>query len=256
VAVTFCPLTGSGLAWSRSINGQTTTFGVSGLIYKNNLIAYDRRTESRWSQMLLRSVQGPLRDERPQPLYPLVQLRWDAFMSAFPNVPVLAGRQGSRNDYASYPYGVSFPEDDEAILFPITNEDDRLSRKTLVHGLFYESDISLVFPISDLTDTLTVNSYTFNGKEVVIAGSSDMELAVSYYREHPDGTLLHLSGTTVPFPAIMQDQRGTVWDVFGRGISGPHAGTQLDRPPAYHAYWYAWVDFFGAGPRNPVIGFQ
>ena len=33
LAVTYCPLTGTGIGWKRSIDGQTTTFGVSGLLY-------------------------------------------------------------------------------------------------------------------------------------------------------------------------------------------------------------------------------
>jgi hypothetical protein len=256
VAVTFCPLTGSGLAWSRTINGHTTTFGVSGLIYKNNLIAYDRRTESRWSQMLVRSIQGPLRDEQPTPIYPLVQLRWTDMKQAYPEVPVLAGRQSARNNYDSYPYGRDFPDDDQAILFPIDHEDDRLDRKTLVHGLFYNSATSLVFPIPSLPESLTVTPYSHQGEEIVIAGSSKMELVVSFYRQLPDGTMLQFTSTGQPFPAIMEDQEGNVWNLFGTAIQGPREGSHLERPPSYNVYWYAWVDFFGVSPRNPIIGFQ
>lgn len=35
IAVTFCPLTGSGIGWHREINGKVTEFGVSGLIHKD-----------------------------------------------------------------------------------------------------------------------------------------------------------------------------------------------------------------------------
>ncbi|MCD4731405.1 MAG: DUF3179 domain-containing protein [Bacteroidales bacterium] len=45
VAVTYCPLTGSGIAWDRTINGKPTTFGVSGHLYNHNLVPYDRATE-------------------------------------------------------------------------------------------------------------------------------------------------------------------------------------------------------------------
>ena len=39
-ALTYCPLTGTSLAWDRTINGQETTFGVSGLLYNTNLMPY------------------------------------------------------------------------------------------------------------------------------------------------------------------------------------------------------------------------
>src|SRR3990172_4124896 len=54
--LTYCPLTGSGIAWNRVINGKETTFGVSGLLYNSNLIPYDRASNSNWSQMKMLSV--------------------------------------------------------------------------------------------------------------------------------------------------------------------------------------------------------
>ena len=50
-ALTYCPLTGTAINWNRKLNGITTTFGVSGLLYNSNLIPYDRETDSNWSQM-------------------------------------------------------------------------------------------------------------------------------------------------------------------------------------------------------------
>ena len=58
VALTYCPLTGTAIAWNRTINGETTTFGVSGKLYNSNLIPYDRATDSYWSQAKLECVNG------------------------------------------------------------------------------------------------------------------------------------------------------------------------------------------------------
>ena len=59
VAVTYCPLTGSSLAFDRSsVNGAE--LGVSGLLFNNNLLMYDRNsTQSLWPQMLRQSTCGP-----------------------------------------------------------------------------------------------------------------------------------------------------------------------------------------------------
>ena len=51
IAITYCPLTGTGIGWGREINSEVTTFGVSGLLFETNLIPYDRLTDSNWSQM-------------------------------------------------------------------------------------------------------------------------------------------------------------------------------------------------------------
>ena len=41
-AITYCPLTGTGIGWDRNVDGSELTFAVSGLIYNNNLIPFDR----------------------------------------------------------------------------------------------------------------------------------------------------------------------------------------------------------------------
>ena len=60
IAVTYCPLTGTGIGWGSILNGEETTFGVSGLLYNSNLIPYDRKSGSNWSQIRLECVNGPL----------------------------------------------------------------------------------------------------------------------------------------------------------------------------------------------------
>ena len=48
-SITYCPLTGSTINYNRDLNGNITTFGVSGLLYNTNLIPYDRATNSNLS---------------------------------------------------------------------------------------------------------------------------------------------------------------------------------------------------------------
>ena len=60
LALTYCPLTGTAIGWDGMVNGNKTTFGVSGLLYNSNLIPYDRVTDSNWSQMSHKCVNGPL----------------------------------------------------------------------------------------------------------------------------------------------------------------------------------------------------
>jgi len=59
LTVSYCPLTGSSLAFDRgAVNGQE--FGVSGLLYKNNLVMWNRTAEeSLWVQMEGEAGCGP-----------------------------------------------------------------------------------------------------------------------------------------------------------------------------------------------------
>lgn len=64
IVVTFCPLTGSGIVYDPEIDGRSLNFGVSGLLFDNNLILFDRASDSLWSQMRLESVCGSFQGTR------------------------------------------------------------------------------------------------------------------------------------------------------------------------------------------------
>ena len=51
VAVTYCPLCNSGVAFDRRVAGRVLSFGTSGRLYADNLVMYDRQTESLWPQL-------------------------------------------------------------------------------------------------------------------------------------------------------------------------------------------------------------
>lgn len=242
LAITYCPLTGSGIAWKRTINNTVTTFGVSGLIHKNNLIAYDRNTDSNWSQMLNQSVNGELKGSEIQTVQ-LVEMSWGIFKQAFPNAKVLNTNTGFSRNYDQYLYGSDYPENNERILFPIYNEDPRLERKTLVHGIKYDLE-SKAYPINSFDTDLQVINDNVAGKQVVVAGSSDMNMVVSFESTLSDGTQLEFKAVNNNLPVIMEDQEGTRWDIFGNAVSGPRQGEKLIATPGFNAYWFAWADFF------------
>jgi hypothetical protein len=60
VLISWCPLCGSGLAYNPVAEGHRYTFGVSGLLYRQNLLLFDQETESLWSQLRGQAVAGPL----------------------------------------------------------------------------------------------------------------------------------------------------------------------------------------------------
>ncbi|NIP60114.1 MAG: DUF3179 domain-containing protein, partial [Gemmatimonadetes bacterium] len=83
VAVTYCPLTGSGLVFDRSAVGGTE-FGVSGLLFRSNLIMFDEETESLFPQMMRQAACGPERSQRLR-LTPVREMRWEAWRELHPD---------------------------------------------------------------------------------------------------------------------------------------------------------------------------
>ncbi|MDH3711972.1 MAG: DUF3179 domain-containing protein [Cyclobacteriaceae bacterium] len=131
-ALNYCPLTGTGFAWTRTLEGQITTFGVSGLLYNSNLIPYDRLTQSYWSQIKNQCVNGALKDKHTEG-FALVETTWATWKDMFDRPIVLTDETGSSRDYQQYPYGTY--KVDNNVLYPMINEDSRLPRKERVHAV-------------------------------------------------------------------------------------------------------------------------
>lgn len=133
VVVTFCPLCGTGMAFSaQAAAGRELEFGVSGLLYNSDMLLYDRETESLWSQILGRAVSGPLAGTRLAPV-PLVHTTWGAWRTAHPGSRVLSRETGHERDYGRDPYAGY--ADSDGVWFPVTRRDPRYHPKEPVLGL-------------------------------------------------------------------------------------------------------------------------
>ncbi|MDX1747542.1 MAG: DUF3179 domain-containing protein, partial [Halobacteriales archaeon] len=99
-SVTYCPLTGTVLGFRRG----PTTFGVSGQLLNNNLIMYDRATDSRWPQVLGTAIAGR---HQGQSLVEtrLVWTTWEQWKSLHPETAVLSEQTGYARNYNRDPYG-------------------------------------------------------------------------------------------------------------------------------------------------------
>ena len=74
--------------YSRKINGQTHRFGVSGLLYKSNILMYDEQTESLWSQVMQRAVTGPLSGTKMEKLSSVLTT-WKKWQAHHPDTDAL-----------------------------------------------------------------------------------------------------------------------------------------------------------------------
>ncbi len=130
VSIVYCPLTGTGTVWDRTVNGKTTTFGVSGLLYNTNIIPYDRESDSNWSQLFDRSIQGTNSGLKAVNYMPL-ETNWRTLKKLYPEAQVMNTNTGHSRNYGSYPYGDY--KTSSSLIFPIKYTDDRLDPKDRVH---------------------------------------------------------------------------------------------------------------------------
>ncbi len=243
VAITYCPLTGTAIGWERNAE-----FGISGLIFRNNVILYDRDTASRYSQMQLRAVNGPLSGVNVD-FIPLIQTTWETWKSMYPQSQVLTTDTGYDWNYHEDLYGENYRKGDTSTLFPIKNHDNRLPRKKNVHGIIRgnlaneEANVR-VYVIDEFGTGVNVIHDNLDDKQIVLAGSADKHFVVSFFSTLEDGTELNMEAVQDELPVIMKDEEGNRWDLFGFAVEGPREGERLSPTKSYSGYWFAWADFF------------
>ena len=250
-SLTYCPLTGSGIAWNRIIDGKETTFGVSGLLYNTNLIPYDRETGSNWSQMKLKGVNGKNINKDVE-IFPVIETSWGFMKQLYPNSLVVSNSTGiySTDQYAFYPYG-DYRTNNSRLIFSVSNDDSRLPRKERIHGLI-ENEVTQVFRFSSFPDILNVYNTNSIGKDIVVAGSQQNNFIVSFYRILEGETkVLEFTPVNNQFPKILKDQEGNIWNVFGEAVDGPRKGSRLTATRSYNAFWFAWGTFW---PNAEIFG--
>jgi hypothetical protein len=240
VAVTHCPLTGSSIAFDRAAVGGAE-FGVSGLLYKNNLVMYDRNDpESLWPQMLLGARCG-VRDGTDLVNVAIVEMTWEGWRSLHPETVVVSAEADLSRRYANYPYGNYDVIDNRNLLFP-GGIDPRRPAKERVLGI-HDGDGGVAFPYGALDELGEVGAVaaTAAGQEVVVIWDRARQGAMAFRPEVGDEVLaFHSEGGQ-----ILDDVPGSVWAVDGRAVSGPMAGTELEPvAEAFVAFWFAWPEVY------------
>jgi hypothetical protein len=237
VAITYCPLTGTAIGWDRMVNGSKTTFGVSGLLYNNNLIPYDRATNSNWSQIGLQCVNGLLIGEKPK-IIPLVETTWGVWKSMYPQSKVLNTNTGFSRNYGFYPYG-DYRTNNGYLIFPLNPRDDRLPSKERVLGIIDGEDAK-VFRFNSF-DTGSVVKDVFKGKNIVVIG--DKDIIVSFELDN-ETSLLNFEYDYSGSETFFKDNEGTEWNIFGEAISGTGTGNKLNPLNSFMAYWFSIGAFY------------
>ena len=163
IAVTYCPLCGTAMVFDRNISGKTRTFGVSGLLYRSDVLMYDRETESLWSQLGMRAVSGPSVGKKLRWL-PSEQLTWKAWREKYPHGVVLSTETGHRRDYSGEAYAAYFASDEP--MFPVPERRTELEDKALVIGVVINGKAK-AYPVDLLPSGKSIQDRVGNTKIVV-----------------------------------------------------------------------------------------
>lgn len=186
VLITYCPLCYSGLAFDPFVDGSRIEFGTSGRLWNSNLVVYDRKTNSLWSQILGKAIVGQMTGVKLKRL-PSEQLCFRGFKKAYPNGTVLAKDTGFFRFYGEDPYGDYYTA--KQIYFPINIEDNRLSNKDFVLGIVMNNRAKAYW-IEALQKAGHVEDILGNQK--IVAKFDENIGVVNMYEEQENGELLKI----------------------------------------------------------------
>jgi len=281
LAITFCPLCNSALVFRRPIvDGKTLEFGVSGRLYKSDLVMYDRQTASFWSQIEGRAIIGPLAGQRLEyvPTEMMTWQKWQerysiAWVLARPTVYTAVGGQPGRpkrtqsQEFEEHQAMWRGQAGKPQIIDPsgAVPSHEFLRDYDFDPYSWYKSDNVNTFgtPFADerLAAKTTIWGVELNGtakaylpEAVAQWGALNDELGgepilVLWDSEHEMIRFFsrRLAERALRFNyrdgQIIDTETQSLWDADGQAQSGPLAGAQLQKLPGIPAFWFAWLAF-------------
>lgn len=234
VAVTYCPLCGSGITFDRRVDMgegvQTLTFAASGFLYQHDLVMWDAETGTLWTQILGEPV-GTLRDGHADTdhviarldVHPTIITSWDAWRAEHPDSTMLQGISGFR-------YGGAYSGYGESCAIGISGQSDcdvdGLHPKEQVLGVDGPRG-AVAFPHFGVVGQGGIAYDAATGTLLSVSQASVRAFDAGRHVFHDD------NGT-------WRDEDGRAWDL-ARGV--PEAGgeslLELDVRPMY---WFAWSE--------------
>lgn len=245
LSITYCPLTGSAVAFRAPRRRPRDTLGTTGNLVNSNLLMWDRGTESDWPQLLGGAIRGPLAG-RTLGEVPLVWTTWERWRRRYPETVVLSTDTGYGRPYGDDPYGAYTPRAEGyygggGTIFPVIRESDRFPPKEVVVGV----------KAGDARTAVPERTIERDGVIPLQAGSTpllavwDDELATARV------FVRRAQGRTLRFPrGQRRDAGGTTWTATGEASEGPLTGTRLRQANFVDVMWFAWYAFF---PETEVV---
>ena len=247
VAVTWCPLCGSAVVYDRTVEDRVLEFGVSGKLADDDLVLYDRETETEWKQSSGEAIAGPLAG-KSLTVRPSTVLSWERFHGSHPEGVVLQPPGGTSEaasdgdtpepvEYDDTPYD-DYLDNDGFGLAAHRGQDSRnrawtredLDPKTVVLGV-EAGDAAVGFPLPRVREAGGVVQTTVGDRAVLVVAT-----------EHGG-----IHGYADPGHEFDMNDAGLVADgTTWNPATGESADSrQLRRLPTRRLFAFAWQDDHG-----------
>ena len=253
ISITFCPLTGSGLGFDPELDGVgRLDLGVSGLLFANNLVMFDRSSGDVYGpQLTVTGACDTFRD-RSLTLVAVQEMSWGRWKELHPDTRVVSGDLSFNRNYRQYPYGSYDRIDNGELLMSMSVDRSRPIKERVLAIREGEGEGGKGYPFGELAElgaVVAVNETVGGVPTAVFYESADGEAALAYDAR--------VGGQTLTFEAdetngVWTDlETGSTWTMSGEAIDGPLAGERMTpRADSYTLFWFAWRHF---QPRGGIF---
>lgn len=211
--ITYCPITGSVIAFKSVLDSDTLLLRASGKRYRENVILKDENSGSLFSQMLFKGIHGEFKD-RTLEIVPLVETTWEVAKNVHPKALVLQ-QFDTTHDLENCTV-ISFKS--------ISSTSNRHS-----HIAFTGVDLS----IYNLSNSTLESPISVNSNQSILF--SRLSSYVVSYQIPSNG----ISKIENQLPIIFEDRKGNKYNWFGEVTEGPDIGLKLKGIKQYSAFHWA-----------------
>ena len=253
ITVTYCPLCNTAIVFDREVGEERRLldFGTTGYLRHSDMVMWDRQTESWWQQITGEAIVGEYTGTQLKVL-PAALVSWQDFKDSYPDASVLSRDTGYPRNYSRPPYPGYDSIDDRPFMF-FGELDDRLPPNERVVGLNI-GETAIAYPFMLFEESSVINDSIEDTDIVIIYGPDTLSPflgmfgsenpvvgSTGVYSRNLDGRRLTFKSENY---AIVDEQTGSTWNIFGEAIEGPLSGSVLT--PVVHAnhFWFAWRVFY------------
>jgi hypothetical protein len=251
VAITFCPLCNTAIAFDRRVDGHTLRFGTTGNLRRSDLVMWsDDPGETWWQQISGEALVGDLVGHQLTML-PAEIVSFADFKAAYPSGLVLSRDTDNPRGYGNNPY-VGYDNINSSPFLYSGPNDGRLPPMERVVTVELNG-VTVAYPFSRLIHSPVVNDVlggtplvvfhqggTLSALDgAVIAASRDVGAATAFDRSIDDKVLTF----SVRGEQFIDDQTSSTWDILGRAVAGARVGDRLRPLVSANHFWFAWAVF-------------
>lgn len=239
--VTYCPLVGGAVAFKFSGKVNPDKFGVSGRLYNNDLVLYDRTSYSLWLQVTGQSVAGPRMRETLEKI-PLEVVPWKVWRSLHPSTLVLKSSQLARGPAANFERFFATYEKKPDVPYPLASIQSTFPPKSWVRGIIVDATAK-AYAENRLYERRVINDSISDVPLAFFSSSKDRRIRI--FRREANGKILTFRFVAAKEGDYIEDQETkSRWTLDGVATSGPLKDTQLNPIIDIRLYWFSWNSIY------------